>query len=407
MRVCMLAYTFYEGDNRVMRYAESLAARGDEVEVIALRKPGQPREMLCEGVRVICVQERVKDERNAVHYLLRVLTFMLRASVVVSARHLRRPYAIVHVHSMPDFLVFAALLPKLAGAKLILDVHDLSPELYAAKFVGGNSSLAFRLLQVIERWSAAFVDHVIVANHLWQQKLLNRSVSEQRCSVFLNLPDSSIFNRRGAAGTPVATPILLYPGSLQWHQGLDVAICAFAQVIENGTDAEFHIYGDGQAKGSLTKLAEKLHLQQRVCFHQAQPLREIAKIMEAATIGIVPKRANSFGNEAFSTKILEFMATGVPVIAGDTAVDRYYFDDEVVTFFRSGCADHLALRIQELLSNPERRRRQADAAMQLVRETYSWETKKGEYLGLIDALAKEKGTTAAQGESREYRRVVE
>src|SRR5579875_336435 len=100
MRVCMLAYTFYEGDNRVMRYAESLASRGDEVEVIALKKPGQPREMFYNGVRVICVQERVKNERNPLHYLLRVLGFMLRAGFAVSARHLRRPYALVHVHSI-------------------------------------------------------------------------------------------------------------------------------------------------------------------------------------------------------------------------------------------------------------------------------------------------------------------
>lgn len=408
MRVCMLAYTFYEGDNRVMRYAESLAARGDEVEVIALGKPGQQHALVYERVRVTCIQERVKNEHNALHYLWRVLAFILRASAVVSARHLRRPYAVVHVHSIPDFLVFAALLPKLFGAKVILDVHDLSPELYAAKFTGGKASLVFKLLQMMERCSAAFADHVIAANHLWQNKLLNRSVSEQRCSVFLNLPDGSIFSHERSVEGGLTKPILLYPGSLQWHQGLDLAIRAVAQVTKNGADAELHIYGDGQAKASLVQLVAELELQQRICFHQPRPLREIAKIMQSATIGVVPKRANSFGNEAFSTKILEFMATGVPVIAAETAVDRYYFDDDAVTFFSSGSVERLAVCIQELLDNPERRQRQAAAAMQLVTESYNWEKKKSEYLELIDGLAMRNGSVAAaQDSSREYRQAAE
>ncbi len=47
--------------------------------------------------------------------------------------------------------------------------------------------------------------------------------------------------------------------------------------------------------------------------------------MSKADLGIVPKRAAGFGDEAFSTKILEFMALGVPVIASETQIDRYYF----------------------------------------------------------------------------------
>ena len=50
--------------------------------------------------------------------------------------HLKHAYDVIHVHNMPDFLVFSALFPKLLGAKVILEVQDVSPELMAAKAKG-------------------------------------------------------------------------------------------------------------------------------------------------------------------------------------------------------------------------------------------------------------------------------
>jgi len=52
LRVCMVAYTFYETDSRVMRYAEALTQRGDQVDAFVLRKPGTPRAETLGSVRV-------------------------------------------------------------------------------------------------------------------------------------------------------------------------------------------------------------------------------------------------------------------------------------------------------------------------------------------------------------------
>ena len=129
--VCMLAYSFYTFDNRVRRYAETLARRGDDVEVIALRYTGRPAMEVINSVRVFQIQRREKNERRRVSYFLRIVLFFVRSMVFLTRRHLRKPYDLLHVHSIPDFLVFAAWLPKLLGAKIILDIHDLLPEYYA------------------------------------------------------------------------------------------------------------------------------------------------------------------------------------------------------------------------------------------------------------------------------------
>ena len=402
MRVCMVAYSFYESDNRVMRYAEALAARGDEVEVFALRREGRLKQEVLNGVRVFRIQSRVKNEKAQWSYLFRIVIFFLKSMVLVSAKHLRKPYRFIHVHSVPDFLVFAVWLPRFTGAKVCLDIHDLLPEFYSSKFQSSNKSVTFRLLQFVELASCSFSDHVIAANHIWQKKLIARSVPASKCSVFINYPDRSIFQQHGRTRVDDKI-IVIYPGTLSPHQGLDTAIRAFAKLREEAPpNAEFHIYGEGSAKESLVQLTRDLQLEDRVFFRETIPLREMAQIMENADLGVVPKRNDTFGDEAFSTKILEFMAMGVPVVVSETTVDRYYFNDEVVTFFRSGDVEDLFSHILALIRDPQARQRQASRAQEFVKQS-DWDLKKGKYLQLVDDLVGDRravGTIGRESETR-------
>src|SRR5579863_8039448 len=182
----MVAYTFYERDNRVMRYAETLAKRGDQVDVLSLHMSGLQNAGIRNGVRVLHVQKRTVNERNQLTYLFRVFLFFLRAMIRVSVNHIRKPYQLVHVHSVPDFLVFTAWLPRLTGAKIILDNHDLLPEFYGSKFQCGKNSTIFKFMLWIEKVSCAFAHRVIVPNHLWLERIRSRSVSKSKAAVVLN-----------------------------------------------------------------------------------------------------------------------------------------------------------------------------------------------------------------------------
>lgn len=306
MRVCMLSYSFYEVDNRVMRYAEALAKRGDQVEVISLRREGSSSEEVLHGVRVFRIQRRVRNESSRTTYLLRIVQFFFWAMLFLSVRHLRKPYDLIHVHSMPDFLVVAAWLPKMMGAKIILDIHDLLPEMYANKFQGHRDTWIASLLLKEERLSCAFADHVIIANHLWGERIVGRSVPHSKCTPILNYPDPAIFSGHERKRQDTRF-IFIYPGSLHWHQGLSVAIQALHIVCKQEPHVEFHIYGSGPEMGALAGQVTDLCLQKNVFLQEFLPMREIAPVLRDADVGIVPKRKDSFGNEAFSTKILEFM----------------------------------------------------------------------------------------------------
>ena len=146
----MLTYSFYEYDTRVQQYVDTLRSRGDTVDVIALRQEGQPKLDIVDGVNVYRIQYRARDERGPLTYLLRILRFFCHSALIISRRHIAKPYQLIHVHSVPDFLVFAGLIPKLCGVPVILDIHDILPEFYSSKFNAPPDSLAFKLLLLIE-----------------------------------------------------------------------------------------------------------------------------------------------------------------------------------------------------------------------------------------------------------------
>jgi glycosyltransferase involved in cell wall biosynthesis len=385
MRVCMLSYSFYEADARIKQYANALVERGDSVDVIALRQVGQPSRALLNGVTVYRIQTRTVNERGPLSYLLRITRFLLAAGFFLASRHRAQRYDIIHVHSVPDFLVFASLIPKLLGTPVILDIHDLLPEFYASKFGVSRSSLVFRCLVWIERASIAFADHAIIANHLWCERVAQRCGQPQKCSPIRNYPARRLFHpslRTRGNGKFLIT----YPGSLNWHQGVDVAIRGFAKVKDEMPDAEFHIYGEGPSKQALMKLASQLGISDRVIFHGLLPTEEIVRVMANTDLAIEPKRAGSeFGNEALSMKIFEFMAVGVPLVVSRTRIHEYYYEDSLVKYYEHDNESELAAGILYLRQNPSARERQIANALKYV-QAHNWDIEKNRYLGIVDSL---------------------
>jgi len=393
MNICMLTYSFYESDTRILQYTGALTRRGDSVDVISLRREGAPSFEILGDVRVFRLQTRTVNEKGRLGYLGRILRFMATAAVFLGRRHLSEHYDVIHVHSVPDFLVFAAIVPKLLGARIILDIHDILPEFYASKFHLAPGSPSFKLLLLCERISTAFADRVIVANELWRDRVVSRSTHSEKCIAVRNYPDPRIFFPR-VKPADSGRFLILYPGTLNSHQGLDVALRAFARIAPLIPEAEFHIYGEGPDLNSLLALRQALGLDERVRIDGFLSVEQIAVRMAAADLAVVPKRASStFGNEAASTKIMEFMALGVPVVVSRTRIDSFYHDDSMVYFVLPEDEQDLADAILFLRNHPAHRAQLVRNAFGYLRK-HNWERRKCEYLSLVDSLAAPAATNA-------------
>jgi glycosyltransferase involved in cell wall biosynthesis len=386
MKICMLAYSFYETDSRIKQYASALVERGDSVDVIALRRPGQPARSVINGVCVFRIQTRTINERGPFTYLFRIIRFLLLSAGLIAWRYASERYQLIHVHSVPDFLVFATIIPRIFGVAVILDIHDVLPEFYASKFHVSSKSFSFRCLVQVERLSIAFVDHAIVANHLWCERVAGRCGHPEKCSPIRNYPPLRLFNPEARTRKSGGKFLITYPGSLNWHQGVDVAIAAFARIKDHLADAEFHIYGEGPARESLIKLVQNLGLGERVIFHGLIPTEEIVKVMANSDLAVEPKRAGSnFGNEALSMKIFEFMAVGVPLVVSRTRIHQFYYPDDLVCYYDDDNDEQLAANILFLRNNPAHRQQQILNALQYV-EAHNWSAEKLEYLRIVDSL---------------------
>ncbi len=382
----MLSYSYYESDNRVRRYAETLAQNGNSVDVIAIGMKGCPKSEVIKNVKLYRIQSRVRNEKRKIDYLLRILLFLFKSAIYLMFKHIHSPYSLIHVHSVPDFEVFAAIFPKLTGAKVILDIHDIVPEFYAGKFKKGKNNIIIKLLIYIERICCKFANHVIISNDLWRKVLTDRSVDETKCTSIINYPDSNIFKRMTPKSENVNRPfIAIYPGTLNYHQGLDIAVKAIHRVKKITNNIQFHIYGIGPSLLEIEKMITELDIEENVFLKGAISLEMVAQKMADADLGIVPKRADGFGNEAFSTKICEFMMMGIPVIAAETKIDRYYFNDSIIEFFKPGDEESLAQKIILLYNDKKRRDELIKNALSYITEN-SWDNMKYKYLDIVDRL---------------------
>ena len=132
-------------------------------------------------------------------------------------------------------------------------------------------------------------------------------------------------------------------------------------------------------------MIEEFRLEADIVFNGPVPADEIGKIMAKADIGIVPKRGGAFGSEAFSTKILEFMAAGIPVIASRTKIEEYYFNESLIRFFEPENYMELAECVIQLSNDPAKREELSRNGIRYVAEN-NWENKKQIYLDIVANL---------------------
>jgi glycosyltransferase involved in cell wall biosynthesis len=381
----MVAYTNYPADARIRREAEALVRRGDEVDIVCPRTADLDGQRTFAGVRVHTIgTEYVQGSRPA-GYVRRYAAFVVAAGLMVLRLHRRRQYDVIHVHTMPDFLVFSAIGPKLLGARVILDVHDLMPELYASKFGIAETHWFLRLIVAVERLSIRFADTAVAVHRPHLDALIDHGNLAGKFIVLMNLPDAALFAPRPAPPRSDRFT-LVYHGMVGSRNGLDVAIRAVALARKDAPDVELLVIGDGDYFPQIRALVEELGVQDNVRLEQGLvPVDQVVPMIREASVGIVPILDDSFTRFMLPVKLLEYVALGIPVIASGTETIRAYFDPTSICLSTPGDPDELAAHIVELHGSVEKREAFSAAARAFTAE-YNWEREQTKYFALVDSL---------------------
>jgi glycosyltransferase involved in cell wall biosynthesis len=389
-KICMVAFTEYPFDPRPRREAEALAARGDEVDFICLSSEGYGTEAVLNGVRLHQIHIGRYRGGKSGSYLRSYFRFFLRAFRLLNTLYLQKRYDVIQIHTLPDFMVFTALLPKLLGAKVILDVHDLMPEAYISKFGKDRKSLLIRLITWVERSSVRFADRAIAVHVPHREVLVAHGNPRDKFTILLNLPDPRIFSGDIApavhrAGEPFR---LIYHGIVTERNGLETAIRAVG-AARREIPVEFDIYGGGDDLPRLRALTRELGLDGTVRFSgRFVPMEDLKHRIPEAHLGLVTLLYDPVTRHMLPTKLLEYVSIGLPTVVARTETIQAYFDDSMVRFYTPGDHEELARHIVDLYRNPDERERLVKNAGRFNAE-YSWERQKQDYYRLIDSLAAE------------------
>ena len=392
-RVAVLLYSHYPADPRPRRAAEALIEAGMDVELICLQeKDDQPRHEVINGVNVLRVPMR-KRRGSRLAYITLYGQFILYAFALLAWRGLRRRYDLVHVHNMPDVLALSALLPKLGGARVILDLHDPMPELMMSIYQLPSNHAFVRFLRRLEGWSIGFADLALTPNLSFKRLFISRGCRAEKMQIVMNTPEEKIFDPEqippGNEGTPAkdATEFrLMHHGSIVHRHGVDLLVRAVAKVHAQLPGVRLDIYGSPTPFLKVVlDTARELGIGHCVHTHGSKSQEEIACAIRECHLGIVPNRRSAFTELNLPTRLFEYISLGRPVIAPSTQGIRDYFNTEQIVMFDPDNVDDLAAKILWVHAQPMDVHAMVDRGAEIY-QRHRWQGEKARFLKHVAAL---------------------
>jgi len=393
IRICVVMYDPYFFEGTARRLAEAARDAGYSVDVICTHRSDEKRYEVYEGVHIYRMPMSRDFGLPIPIMFLNWCWFLLLAGITVTFLHLKRAYDVIHVHNMPDFLVFSALLPKLLGAKVILHVQDITPELMFVKVKGPLRGVLIWLAIWQERISTTLADHVITVGEPFAASLQKRAVPREKLTIIANSADPKFFPPSRRSITPFESSkgerpfILMYHGTLAERFGVDTAIRALALARRVVPKLHLHIKGHGELLPVLKKIAVELGVSDSVEFSDVCPLHEIVDFVEHGDVGIIPYRCDGFADLSLPTKAFEFAWMHRPMIASDMRGLRSVFRPESIAMCDSTSPPSFAAAIVDLYQHPEKRAcMAANAAEDYI--SYRWELMRERYQQLLAWLCR-------------------
>ena len=390
LRHCMVVQNYYPfAEVRVKREAEALVEKGHSVDIICRLHGSEPRREIIGGINVYRLALGEK-KWGLVSQFFDYLAFAFLAFLQVTRLHIRNRYDVVQAHNLPDFLVFSAIVPRLTGSRIILDIHDLMPEFFCSRYHASLTSLPARIVRFQEFLSCRFAHRVITVTDLWKETLVRRGLAEEKCVVVMNLADPAYFERPSSTNSQLTTTNvnfrLIYHGTIAHRYGVDLLLRALHLLKNEVPNISLRIHGRGDFLDTVRAIIAELdlgnHVELTTDFLSASALSELIRSFD---VGIVPYRRDVFTDGILPTKLLEYVALGVPAVVAKTEVISHYFDGNDVEFFEAENIADLAAHISRLYRESARRRQLVENS-ERFNSVFNWPRQKDAYVRFVEGM---------------------
>ncbi len=352
-KILMVVYSYFPQDVRPRREAEALINDGYAVDIICLRLPDQTKFERIYEVNTHRVNLS-KSRSSKRKYIFLYANFFIRSFFLLNWLFLKNRYSVIHVHNMPDFLVFLSIVPKLFGSKVILDLHDPTPEMSITKFADGRDSKLTKILKWQEKVSIRFAHKIITTNKSFVDKFVSRGCPPDKIDIVMNSPQDSIFNKFIPVPKDKSDEkkyVVMYHGIIITRYGFEELLNAVNLLRDKISGLELRIYGTGEDLPIFLELVKKLNLDNIVKYFGQVSIEKIVEVIPECNVGIIPNRLTPFTRINFPTRIFEYLYIKKPVVVPRTQGINDYFDEDSIFYFDAGNAESLAKVIFNIYSD--------------------------------------------------------
>jgi glycosyltransferase involved in cell wall biosynthesis len=386
-----LAFTAFPSDVRVRREAMAAASLDRPVCVVALQGAGEATEEVIGPLHVLRLPG-AKSRGGPVRYLSEYLAFVWRCRRLLATDARFQRVRIVHVHTLPDFLVWAATPARRRGARVILDLHEIFPEFVLAKYPGLVGRVAYSIARLIERKARRRADVTVTVNRPIAELLATREPGRHGGERIVLVHNTADPGELGPLRVPDGRKptdgrlALIYHGTLTHLYGLDIAIRGVARAIQEGVQAHFTILGDGPERNALLRLVVDLGVGGAVTFEDPIPAKALRERLTNADAGVVPTRLDAMTRYSLSNKLLEYVHLGLPVLAASLPSYAAYLRSDAAWFWTPGDPASFARTVARFAGASAEKRRARAAQAQADVKDISWDRERDRLIGTYERL---------------------
>lgn len=360
----MIVYSHYPWDPRVRKEAEALIRKGYSIDVICNKDGNQSESENVNGVNVHRIDFKIK-RGSKLRYVYQYGKFYMVAKAKLKKLDKEKKFDIIHVHSLPSYLVFIAKKKK--DRKIILDLHESFPHIFLARFP--NKMIA-RFLSWIEKISANHANEIITVSETLK-KIFIASGVKRNITVIMNVPDQDLTKINSTRSNDLKNKFIInYSGSLIKERGLDVAIQAVNEIKEDVPNICLMIFGSGGEEEKLKHMVNEMKLEKYVYFGGMISSEKVMQYTKIADIGIIPWYSNPITEVGSPNKLFECLALGKPVILAKTK-GLYDAMGENAIFFEPGNYRDLGKKIVFAFKNKNKLNEMSLAGIKIY-ESISW-----------------------------------
>jgi len=299
-------------------------------------------------------------------------------------------FDVIQSANPPDFFFIIGGFFKMFGKKFIFDHHDLMPEICDSRWNGWKHKVAYLPSVWAEKQTFKTADWVIATNESYRQIAIRRGgVNPEKVVVVRSGPEIDKFkpvpvNDSWRKGKEY---LVGYLGVMGPNDGMEYLLETINFIVHslNRTDIHFILIGSGDLQPKLKKICTRFGLDEFVEFTGRLPDQQVKEILSTADLAVAPDPRDPLNDVSTMNKIIEYMALEKALVCFDLREAKVSAGDAAV-YAKPNDAQDFALKVIELLEQPEKRKVMASYGRKRFLDSLAWDHQKKHLLRLYQEL---------------------